>query len=472
MGRLQSKHLSNTCNSMATILIDPFPAMGHYNGSLGLAKILRDRGHTVVYTGLPMYAEKLERAGYEFHKTGFIIPVITKENFLTCWFDGFISLFNNTCLKEAIKSSEQYDTLIEKVKPDLILLDVFQLPKAVAYKKHDVRVVGFDIMVAASYAPNIPPYGTAFIPKNSYMSKKYVDWQWFLYDFRNFSKHFLLKILYFGNDRYSLYRKIGKINHVPLEKWSAVKRICSLKIVPKDFYELILTPKCFDFPRPHKEQIIYVESNINKRDEVVSNLRYLSIRDSIVKLKKTYPDMKFIFVSIGTVSGNTPKREARFIQILIDYCRKYNDHRFVFSIGNNFNINALQSVPESLYIFNHVPQLDILKYCDFMITHGGMNSLTECIVNEVPVIVYPLLVGNPIWDQNGNSARAVYHGIGVRGKISTMTPANLRKKINKICSNYDFYKHNIKSMKEKLNIDTVADRAITIIESLLNKTAI
>ena len=42
---------------MATILIDTFPATGHYNGSLGLAKILSDNGHTIVYTGLPIYEE-------------------------------------------------------------------------------------------------------------------------------------------------------------------------------------------------------------------------------------------------------------------------------------------------------------------------------------------------------------------------------------------------------------------------------
>ena len=133
MGRLPSKHLSNTCNSMATILIDPFPATGHYHGSLGLARILDENGHMVVYTGLPMFEEKIINEGYKFYKTSLILPAITKDNFLNYWFDCFVSFFNNACLREAIKLSEQYDDLIKKVKPDLILLDEFQISKSVIY---------------------------------------------------------------------------------------------------------------------------------------------------------------------------------------------------------------------------------------------------------------------------------------------------------------------------------------------------
>ena len=456
---------------MATILIDPVPAPGHYNGSLRLANILRKYGHKVVYVGVPAYQERIENEGYPFYSVGYLINKITKDFFLRYWLDSFISLFSNTCLKGFLQIADQYDAIIEKVKPDLILLDVLQIHKSVIYGKYNVRVIGFDIMVASAYAPNVPPCYSTFIPQNNFISAKYVDWLWFLYDSRKLYRKYLLKMLYFGNDLISIYHKIGQINQVPLEKWNAVKRICSMKIVPCGFYELILTPQCVDFPRPLKKNIIHIEPFGLTRDESDFSERYVYVRDAILALKQTHPDMKFIYVSIGTISGSAPKREARFIRVLIDYCRKYNDCRFVFSIGNNFDISTLKSVPESLYIFNHVPQLDVLNHCDFMITHGGMNSLTECIINEVPVIVYPLMT-KPNWDQNGNATRVVYHRIGLRGKISTMAPASLRKKINEMCLNYAFYKRNMKAMHEKLNMETAPDRAIKIMETLLNKTEI
>ena len=467
MGLLKLKRLSNTSDSMATILIDPFPATGHYNGSLSLAKILKERGHTLIYTGPPEYREKINSEGHQFLPSNTLLLGITKDIFWRYWFDSFVSLFNNTCLKEFLKVTEQYDALIEKLKPDLILLDVLQLQKIVVYGKHKINVIGFDTRVAASYAPNVPPYSSSYVPRKNVFSKKYVDWLWFKYDIQKLVKIFFLKIRYFGNDVNSMYRKLGKINRVDLEKWKDVQRICPLKIVPQNLFEIILTPACFDFPRPSSENMIYIDPCLEKRDALVLSERYLYVRDSILELKRNHPAMKFIYVSIGTVSGSTPKREMRFIKVLMEYCSKNKDHRIVFSIGKHFDISILKSIPDSLYIFNHLPQLDILKYCDFMITHGGTNSLIECIMNEVPVIVYPLLVGKPNWDQNGNSARVVYHQIGIRGKINTMTSSSLRKKVDEMCRNYAFYKLNIKSMNERLNPDKTANHAVARIETFL-----
>ena len=452
---------------MATILIDPHPAHGHYNGSLRLANILKEYGHTVIYIGVPEYKGKIEREGYQFYSMVYLNNGIIKEDFLPYWFDCFISFFNNALLKKFLQKSKQYDALIEKVKPDLILLDVIQIQKTVVYGKYNIRVIGFDTEVASCYGPNVPPYFLTYIPRHHFLSKIYVDWLWFRYDFLKLYRISLFnKMLFFGSNLYSIYCKVAKINHVSLEKWRDVKMICTMKAMPKNLIQLILTPKSFDFPRPPKENIIYIEPYLNKRDELVFSERYLLIRDSIVELKKTHPCMKFIYVSLGTLSEGSPRREARFVRTLIKYCKKHKDHQIVFSAGNGFNISSLKSVPESLHIFNNLPQLDILKHCDLMITHGGMNSLTECILNEVPVIVYPMMV-KANWDQNGNSARAVYHKIGVRGKISSMTPKSLRKNVEEICNRYEFYKENIKSMKSKLDLKNGAERAAAIIESFL-----
>lgn len=458
---------------MATILIDPFPATGHYNGSLHLANRLREAGHSVVYTGIPQYQEKVQCEGYQFYPF-FDDPLLNRKiigNF-RYRLDSFISIFNNICLKNALKTTEQYDTLIEKIKPDIILLDVYQIHKSVIYGKYPVRTIGFDTRVASSYAPNVPPYSSAYIPKNSFLSGKYVDRLWFLSDCRVLYRIFRDKILYFNNDLFSIYRKIAAINNVRLAKWKAVQRIAILRIVPENLVELVLTPKSFDFPRSETEQLMYIEPYINKRDTSEISERYLFTRNYILDLKKKQPDVKFIYASIGTVSANAPKHEARFIRALTDYCSKYNAHQIVFSIGKHYNMDALKSIPESIHIFDSVPQLDILQYCDLMITHGGTNSLIECVLNEVPVIVYPLLTGKTSFDQNGNAARVVYHQIGIREKISRMTAKSLHKNIGKICSHYEFYKRNIKSMKEKISLEATSNRAITIIESFLNKTEI
>lgn len=123
-----------------------------------------------------------------------------------------------------------------------------------------------------------------------------------------------------------------------------------------------------------------------------------------------YSSFIFRFSSTGETQCNS--------YALLKYCHSNKNRPIVFSVGNNYDIHKLPVIPENLYIFNHIPQLDILKQCDLMITHGGMNTLTECILNKVPVIVYPFAKH---WDQNGNAARVVYHGIGIRGNFKKIS---------------------------------------------------
>ena len=82
-----------------------------------------------------------------------------------------------------------------------------------------------------------------------------------------------------------------------------------------------------------------------------------------------------------------------------------------------------------------------------MITHGGMNSITECIFRQIPMLVYPL---NRNWDQPGNAARIVFHGLGMSGNISRDSSRQIYKKINQIRENYSRYKMHLDKMKKKI----------------------
>jgi len=45
-----------------------------------------------------------------------------------------------------------------------------------------------------------------------------------------------------------------------------------------------------------------------------------------------------------------------------------------------------------------------------LVTHGGLNTVKEAILSEVPMLVIP---GK--WDAPGNGARVEFHGIGLLG---------------------------------------------------------
>ena len=68
-----------------------------------------------------------------------------------------------------------------------------------------------------------------------------------------------------------------------------------------------------------------------------------------------------------------------------------------------------------------------------MINHGGINSVRECIYFGVPQLAFPLF-----FDQFGAAARVDYHGLGLVGNASTVTPAGLRDSVRQLLTDPGF----------------------------------
>ena len=71
-----------------------------------------------------------------------------------------------------------------------------------------------------------------------------------------------------------------------------------------------------------------------------------------------------------------------------------------------------------------IPQLGLLQRASPMITNGGPGTVRECIWFRVPMIVAPCR-----YDQPGNAARVVRHGLGRRVSVKRVTVEQLQATI-------------------------------------------
>ena len=125
-----------------TILVAPMEGVGHVNATIGIAEALRDRGHRIVYVVLNSFEGKLKKYGFEEE---LLINNETKdmkpgENIAT-WLksSGLLSnasslekmkiiidpMMSEKMLEEKIECKDQIENVMEKVNPDVILIDDF-----------------------------------------------------------------------------------------------------------------------------------------------------------------------------------------------------------------------------------------------------------------------------------------------------------------------------------------------------------
>jgi len=202
-----------------------------------------------------------------------------------------------------------------------------------------------------------------------------------------------------------------------------------------------------------------------RREGKIEHPRYETLIRNIEKLKISRKG-RIIYASMGTVSRYDLKRCTKLFLRLKMVAQINPRDLFILSTGKYFDINILLPVPNNMLVFESVPQVDLLQKCDIMITHGGMNSITECVFCEVPVLVYPL---SRNWDQPGNSARVVFHGLGLRGRIECDSAKTISQKLNKLKLGYITFKQNVQEMKVKFEKQNNSTEVVRNIESYIKK---
>lgn len=157
----------------------------------------------------------------------------------------------------------------------------------------------------------------------------------------------------------------------------------------------------------------YVGPSIGKRDE--KNFDFSAFKFPIV------------YISLGTLLNTSVK----FFRTCIEAFRE-QPVSVIISIGD-IDVKKLGKIPNNIFVYSFVPQLQVLEQASLFITHGGMNSVNEALYYGVPMLVIP--VGN---DQPTVALQIENLHLGKYVRRKGLTPVLLKKAANEVLADTSY----------------------------------
>ena len=431
---------------MKTIVLDIFPAIGHYNASFLLAKYLLKENRVIYLCN--NYSQKI------VSEMGFETYLINSNTFL--WLDAkkylsgmclsYLPLSRKQNKQFLIEMMNEYRQMKKILKPDFVMLDSHHFYKVIIYHHISCRVMRFQSMMSTYKHSYIAPLCFCILPTYTWKGKFESEFLWGILLFRHISYIGFQFLYHFFNSYFANIMSLSKLCNYPLLEHLEFYRYTKNRIELKGYPELVIPPVAFDFPSEDRNVLTYPFGLDGKKDPTIFPSRYITILKKL-QILRTKKMVFVVYCSLGTLGMVDKGKAICFFEKLKKVATMDNNLFFIFSVGKGLDHERLLPIPKNIRIFRQVPQCHLLQFCDMMITHGGMNSITECIFRQIPMLVYPL---NRNWDQPGNAARIVFHGLGMSGNISRDSSRQIYKKINQIRENYSRYKMYLDKMEKKI----------------------
>jgi UDP:flavonoid glycosyltransferase YjiC (YdhE family) len=427
---------------MARVVFLLYHGIGHFNPCFRLAKILRPQ-YEVVFAGHAFFSSYVKDQGFAFYplKTvpfglGFELWVNTIEKKKNVYWHSLKDRWTDRLYH--LREFELHQ-LLNNLQPDYLLIDSTQTTDFIvlydALKTKGIRTAILHANLSPEVEPDLPPLNSPTLPD------KVSSVQWARRSFfaQQLKTSVYQWVKYFGKTDNAIVRRRIVQNKIPSKYISDKPAIFSLALDGVD--QFILAPREFEFPSAHRSAHQYYLGFMIDSGRVEKADASFESQFNDVKQKVTN-GYELIYCSFGTVHYDSLKKVDHFLKKLIDIVS--GTKKILIISGNAFDLLKDKKLPENIFFYKSVPNFKVFPIASVFITHGGFNSIKESIYAGVPMIVYPV---DKRTDQQGNSARIVYHQMGLRGSLSQDQEEDIRKKIDLLITDRS-YKDNIDRIKK------------------------
>ena len=391
---------------MSKIVFFCIPAHGHTNPTLGVVDELVKRGHEVVYYSYNQFREKIESLGAEFIACDNydMEQKLTPEDATKIGKDMAFS--TQILVDTTLGLDDMVCEHMQRLQPDCIVADSMAVwGKAVALK-----------------------LGIPFVSSTTTFA---------------FNQH-SAKIMKKGiGELFGMLFSMPKVNR-------QIKRLQDKGYPVKSILDIIQNDN-------ETNTIVYTSPQFQPCSETFSDKYSFvgpSVRPATENIVKTKD--KLIYISLGTVINNSLDFYKKCISAFVD-----TDYQVIMSVGNLIDIKDLGNIPDNFTVKSFVDQIAVLNKADVFLSHCGMNSVSESLYYQVPLVMYPQTS-----EQSGVATRVEQLKAGLR--IKKLSAESIREAVETVM-NTSTYRENSIAISNGFKSCTGAKGAADKIEKLCKK---
>jgi hypothetical protein len=396
------------------------PEWGAYLPTLALAKALRDLGHEVVYVGLPLQGdEPMAAFARHFAREGFRFEVLD----LARPPGGRPSLHSGGRAERAVRAVGE---LIAREGFDLTLVDGLVSYLAIPSYLQGVPAVGVKATLLSTFGREQPPFTSDLAGGQEEVGQLRVLAAWV-------RRRLELMVLPTLRDPLAAPYRLGWIGPRAYIRRLARRHGFEMRFTEYGWRvqlqeEIYLCPAEWETPPRPGRWYGGAALDPSRVEEPVAPDGLREEADLVV-------------CSLGTHSDRYPGVE-RFFRTVVEAFARIPEHDLVLHVGRGCDPERLGPLPENVRVERWIPQLALLRRAALMITHAGFGTVKECIAAGVPMLAAPAA-----YDQPGNAARLVRHGLGERIDLRRVTPEGLRERIDTMLGERDTYRRALDRMR-------------------------
>ena len=428
---------------MNILLFVILPYHSHYMSAFAFAHELEKKGFKVIFTGNDKNIEKLvQHNGFDYiemvYQTEYNISSFKHfVSFLTLSIISNIFLFERC--REFYSNIVEVKRLIKLTKANSIFIDEHLYQYYFYFLSQKCRIFILRTKLLTSKQGNNPPLSSNYIPKSTFGSKVINELLWFKVLWNHKFKTLKFKLSFCGKDDVFFIKRFCIKQNINYRKMVNEKNTFYYGI--KSAYKITLAPKYLDIHVECNEyKHIYIYLEYKRKEATWFTESYIKLKNQIDKTN----NLKIILCSFGTVLH---ENNAVIINFLDRLSYAVEGKNFVLIIVSK-NPNIVRNKNPNIHILSIIPQLDLLKYCDLMIHHAGLNTIKECLQFQVPMLIYTPKKNS--FDRIGNAARVQFKGLGIVGNIYKDNPIKIYENIKKALL-IEMPKQNYEQEYDKVN---------------------